>query len=174
MKPAWATSHTFIVVIGCVMAVLTYLVHDPTLGPYAQTALAILTALIGYLGLSSGQAFGKPKVPPVVPGVLLMVFLGGSWVMSPIHRVPVEEMGLQGCNKPLPPNTPADVSGAIECVTSALLTTGIPGLSGCVITWGPALVADALQILLASKFATEHPELVPAMNAKILELRASK
>jgi hypothetical protein len=156
--PKWTTSHTFQVVIGCVMAVLTFLVKDPTIGPYAQPVLAILTVILGYLGLTSGKAFGGPPSSGAAVVFALCLF-GGSTL---------------ACNKPLPPNTPADVSGAVECVTTALLTTGIAGVASCAITWGPALVADALQMLLASSFAASHPELVPAMQAKLTELRAGK
>lgn len=161
--PKWTTSHTFQVIIGCVMAVLTFLVKDPTIGPYAQPVLAILTVVLGYLGLSSGKAFGGR--PPMGP-TILMVFIGSTWIAAGT---------VLACNKPLPPNTPADISGAEECVTTALLTGGgIAAVAGCVVTWGPALVADALQMLLDSSFATAHPELVPAMRSKLTELRGGK
>jgi hypothetical protein len=72
------------------------------------------------------------------------------------------------CNKPLPPNTPVDVTNALDCVVSALLTGNPAAIAGCIVTYGPALVADALQMLLASpQFAVEHPEAIPLAKAQL-------
>jgi hypothetical protein len=72
-----------------------------------------------------------------------------------------------------PPNTPVDVENAIGCVTTALLGGGGAGsLVGCVAQYGPALIADIVSTLLHSSFAAKHPELVPAMQARLSELRA--
>jgi hypothetical protein len=76
------------------------------------------------------------------------------------------------CSKPLvpPPSTPADVEGAIGCVTAALLSAG--DLASCILQYGTALIADVLQTLLHSAFAKDHPELVPAMQTHLAALKA--
>lgn len=68
-----------------------------------------------------------------------------------------------------PPNAPADVTGAIDCVTTALLSNG--DLGQCILTYGSALIADALQTLLHSQFATSHPELVPLLKDRLFTVR---
>jgi hypothetical protein len=73
-----------------------------------------------------------------------------------------------------PPNMPVDVQNAIGCVTAALLGGGgVGSLVGCIAQYGPALIADVLSTLLHSSFATAHPELVPVMNARLVETRAT-
>jgi len=69
--PKWTTSHTFIVIVGCAMAVLAYLAKDPATAPWAAPVLGVLTALLGYLGLTSGKAWGKGGPPGAA--VLLLV-----------------------------------------------------------------------------------------------------
>lgn len=56
------------------------------------------------------------------------------------------------CGKTLPPNTPADVQSALDCVAAAVLAG--TGLADCILKYGPALIADALQLLLNSKTLT--------------------
>jgi hypothetical protein len=64
----------------------------------------------------------------------------------------------------VPPNAPADVENAIACVTAGVLSGN--GLGECITKYGPALVADAIQMLLNStQFKAAHPDLVPVLEA---------
>jgi hypothetical protein len=77
--------------------------------------------------------------------------------------------GCKNFNPQPPPNTPADVTGAIDCVTTALLSNG--DIGQCILTYGPALIADAIQTLLHSQFAKDHPELTPIMKDRLLTVK---
>jgi hypothetical protein len=95
------------------------------------------------------------------------------WVASCVFCLTVVGRDIVACNKPLtpPPNTPADVEGALSCVTAALLTGG-GNIDACVLKYGPALVADVIQTLLHSVFAKGHPELIPTMQTHLAGLKA--
>jgi hypothetical protein len=73
MPPKWTTSHTFQVIIGAILvgliAALTALLKDPTYAPWVQPILAVLVAVSGYLGITSGKGsygFRSPKGPAIV------------------------------------------------------------------------------------------------------------
>lgn len=72
MPTKWTPGHTVILITGAVMAVLTYLSSDPVLGVYAKPALAILTVLMGYLGITTGK--GANGVGGGAAGVLVLTF----------------------------------------------------------------------------------------------------
>jgi len=71
---------------------------------------------------------------------------------------------------PLPPNLPTDVASAVSCVATALISGG-SALAGCEVQFTPALIADALQILIHSTFGAQHPEAIPVMQARLLQYR---
>lgn len=83
---------------------------------------------------------------------------------------------LTGCanfHPNVPPNAPADVQGATDCVLQALMSNGDVGQ--CIVTYGPALIADALQTLLDStQFQEQHPELVPVVKDRLLSARRAQ
>lgn len=92
MPTKWTPGHYAIVAIGAAMAVLTYLSSDPVLGVYAKPALAILTVLLGYLGLTTGKAtngVGGPKAPAAI----LMLFVGGTWIAACQVAAPAANLG---------------------------------------------------------------------------------
>lgn len=150
--PKWTASHTFQVVIGAVMAVLTFLSTDSTLGPYAKPALGILTALLTYLGLSSGKAFGRPS--------------GGAGAAAILMLCVGLPLGSTACA----PAAPA-VAPAASCV-SAVIADAVAGLTIPEIVakeQGPC-IQDAEQViaLLIGSLA-DHPELAntPAMKSAL-------
>ncbi|MGA7118791.1 MAG: hypothetical protein WBY94_01775, partial [Polyangiaceae bacterium] len=59
MPAKWTTSHTFQVILGAILigliAALTALLKEPTLAPWVQPVLAMLVAVAGYLGVTSGK-----------------------------------------------------------------------------------------------------------------------
>jgi len=74
---------------------------------------------------------------------------------------------LEACHPgPIPPNTPADVLNALACVVPALISGGT-AIDACAISSTPALVADALQILIHSTFGAAHPDLIPRMTERM-------
>ncbi len=80
MPTKWTPGHTGILITGAAMAVLTYLSSDPVLGVYAKPALAILTVLMGYLGITTGK--GTNGVGGAKALVIPMIFVGGTWIAA--------------------------------------------------------------------------------------------
>ena len=59
MPAKWTTSHTVQVILGAILigliAALTALLKEPTFAPWVQPVLAVLVAVAGYLGVTSGK-----------------------------------------------------------------------------------------------------------------------
>ena len=59
MPAKWTTSHTVQVILGAILigliAALTALLKEPTFAPWVQPVLAMLVAVAGYLGITSGK-----------------------------------------------------------------------------------------------------------------------
>jgi hypothetical protein len=150
----------------------------------ARAVSAILSILPGHLGnlIEDVQAIiadvkgggttppvGPPGPPgpqgpagPPGPPAALRVGFGVLTVAVALSGVLSVACGTFQPN--IPPNTPADVEGAIACVTAAVLSGS--GLGECLAKYGPALVADAIQMLLNStQFKSEHPDLVPVLES---------
>jgi hypothetical protein len=107
---------------------------------------------------------GTQQKPPSKPPAPVATRLGAVGML-------VTALGVTGCSKPIviPPNTPADIEGALACVTAAILAA--QPLDDCLTKYGPALVADAIQTLLDSKkFQTDHPDLTPVLLAHAKDL----
>lgn len=140
--PKWTLSHTFIVIVGCVMAVLASLAKDPVTAPWAAPVLGVLTALLGYLGLNSGKAWGKP------PGSAVVVLAIGL------------SFGEVTC---LPASFPNDILQEYECVQKQV-EAGNTNVGSIVIACKlpeEQIVVDAINSLLNSpKWVGEHPHLV--------------
>ena len=92
MPTKFTPGHYVILAIGAAMAVLTYLSNDPTIGVYAKPALAILTVLMGYFGLTTGKAMNGPAGPKG-PVAILMVFVGGTWISACQAAAPTANLG---------------------------------------------------------------------------------
>ena len=107
-----------------------------------------------------------PQGPAGPPGPPAALRVGHGMAML------VAALGTTSCAafQNAPPSTPADIENAVACVTAAVLSGS--NLGGCIAQYGPALVADAIQMLLHSKqFTAEHPELRGTLEARKAELK---
>lgn len=91
MPTKWTPGHTVILITGAVMAVLTYLSSDPVLGVYAKPALAILTVLMGYLGITTGK--GTNGVGGAKAFAIPTIFVGGTWISACQAAAPTANLG---------------------------------------------------------------------------------
>jgi hypothetical protein len=105
-----------------------------------------------------GPALSTPKSKPPPPAALRIGFAA----LALICAVGVGSACIKASD--IPSNTPADIKGATDCVVTAVLSGG--SLGGCLVEFGPALVADIVQTLLHStQFKAAHPEAVPLLEA---------
>lgn len=154
----------------------------------ARAVSVVLSILPGHIGnaIEDIQAIlddlkGGPPNPPAPPAAPT----GGGAQWKPPSKPPapaaarrrvgfiavvmilVASLAATSCTKGpivVPPNAPADVEGALACVTAAILAA--QNLDDCILKYGPALVADAIQTLLHSKqFAADHPDMTPVLLA---------
>ena len=113
MPAKWTTSHTFQVVIGAAMAVLAFLAKDPTYGPWAAPVLAVLAAIQGALGITSGKGvggaaplaavafvFGFASVTTACQAEAPLVDLGMCIASDAIKGVPIPQI-ITDCNTDL-------------------------------------------------------------------------
>jgi hypothetical protein len=79
----------------------------------------------------------------------------------------------QGCGGTLPtivtpPSAPTDITGAVTCVTAAVLAGG--SIQPCIDKYGQALINDAIQTLLDSKeFAAAHPDAYSTLQVHAIQ-----
>lgn len=169
--PKWTASHTLIVIGTAILlglaAFLRQLVTDPTYGPWAAPALAIVVAILGYLGVTSGKGVGGP------PGAAAILVLFVAWPLAsactPAQVAAIEDVPglvLQDleAGKTLP-QIEADVSASIVC-------PGAPAGSCKTAQEIDAIIDDALVLL--TDLGVIPPGILPAANAMHAKLGASR
>jgi hypothetical protein len=160
---------------------LVFIFDDLTGGsakPHTAAADRVLRSVRpGALTPPTGVVIGsKPPPPAASRGKVGFTMKPLMFILTLLIALPTAGLiaATTACTgKPIvvPPNAPTDVENAISCVTGALLSGG--DLTACITQYGPALVADALQILIHSTFGKEHPELLPKMQAKLVAMKAA-
>ena len=126
MPAKWTTSHTFQIIIGAAMAVLAFLAKDPTYGPWAAPVLAVLAAIQGALGITSGKGVGS-----AAPLAAVAFVVGFASVTTACRaEAPLVDLGMciaSDAIKGVPiPTIVTDCSTDLATVVAALLGSKDP------------------------------------------------